>query len=43
LGTVISGVNYGPYDLSIVKRGTTNSWIKIGMTSGKNREIRKVM
>ncbi|KAL4454656.1 hypothetical protein ABPG74_021861 [Tetrahymena malaccensis] len=42
-GTVINGVQYGPFYVEIDKRQSTNTWLTIGLYTGKNREIRKVM
>ena len=42
-GVVISGIQYGPFWVDIENRQTSNTWLKITMTTGKNREIRKVM
>lgn len=41
-GITIEGVRYGSIKIEIEKEGS-NSWLKISITEGKNREIRKVM
>ena len=41
-GIVIDGVIYAPIDVEIEKLAT-NSWLKITLREGKNREIRKVI
>lgn len=41
-GITIDGVNYGKIDVEIEKQGK-NSWLKVVLHEGKNREIRKVM
>ncbi|EAR97905.2 tRNA rRNA pseudouridine synthase, putative (macronuclear) [Tetrahymena thermophila SB210] len=42
-GTVINGVQYGPFNVEIDKRQSSNTWLTVGLYTGKNREIRKVM
>ncbi|EGR29922.1 tRNA rRNA pseudouridine synthase, putative [Ichthyophthirius multifiliis] len=42
-GVIINGVQYGPFHAEIDRRQTTNTWLDIGLYTGKNREIRKVM
>ncbi|KAL4499239.1 hypothetical protein ABPG72_006825 [Tetrahymena utriculariae] len=42
-GTVINGVQYGPFYVEIDKRQSSNTWLIVGLYTGKNREIRKVM
>lgn len=42
-GAVIKGIQYGPFICNVDSYQTTNTWVKIQMTQGKNREIRKVM
>lgn len=41
-GIRIDGVNYGSLKVELEKEGT-NSWLKISLTEGKNREIKKVL
>lgn len=43
-GVVINGIKYAPIKISIEKESdTTNTWLKVVITEGKNREIRKIM
>ena len=47
-GTTVEGVIYGPIEATLDKMvdkpdGRANVWITIGITEGKNREVRKVL
>eukprot|EP00761_Pharyngomonas_kirbyi_P006119 gb/GECH01006125.1/.p1 GENE.gb/GECH01006125.1/~~gb/GECH01006125.1/.p1 ORF type:complete len:286 (+),score=58.54 gb/GECH01006125.1/:1-858(+) len=42
-GIRIKGVKYKPIQTEIISQKTTNSWLKITIEEGKNREVRKVM
>jgi 23S rRNA pseudouridine2605 synthase len=47
-GTTVDGVIYGPIEATLDKvqdkaDGRANVWITIGITEGKNREVRKVL
>jgi len=42
-GATISGVTYGPYFAEIENKQTSNTWLKMRLTTGKYREIRKIM
>lgn len=50
-GVTVSGVRYGPIRAEIddgdpedrQRKGGANTWLKVSLTEGKNREIRKVM
>lgn len=43
-GVTVEGVRYGSIDATLEKRqGAANAWISVGLTEGKNREIRRVM
>ncbi|MDA0902359.1 MAG: pseudouridine synthase [Proteobacteria bacterium] len=41
-GVVIDGVKYGSIKVQLEKEGTFNSWLKVSLNEGKNREIKKV-
>jgi 23S rRNA pseudouridine2605 synthase len=43
-GIVIDGMRYTPMRVSVERESeTTNTWLKVTITEGKNREIRKIM
>jgi 23S rRNA pseudouridine2605 synthase len=42
-GIVVDGVRYGAIKVEIEVEKASNSWLKISLEEGKNREIRKVM
>ena len=42
-GKVIKGVRYRPIDVQLDKQVSSNAWLTIGLSEGKNREIRKLM
>lgn len=44
-GIKIDGIQYGSIIASLekIQGGTSNSWIKISLTEGKNQEIRRIM
>ncbi len=42
-GITVNGVRYGSIKVEVENEGPANSWIKISLEEGKNREIRKVM
>ena len=47
-GTTVDGVIYGPIEATLDKMvdkpdGRANVWITVGITEGKNREVRKVL
>lgn len=42
-GITVDGVRYGSIKVEIEVEKASNSWLKISLTEGKNREIRKVM
>ncbi len=42
-GIIIKGIKYGAIEASILKKNSTNAWIKMRLIEGKNREIRKIM
>ena len=41
-GLTHKGVNYGRIDCEIEKEGTHNSWLKMSIYEGKNREIKNI-
>ena len=42
-GVTVSGFRYKPIRIHMEKEGKKNSWLRIILTEGKNREIRKIM
>lgn len=42
-GVTIDGVRYAPAKIEMEKKQGGNSWIKISITEGKNREVRKML
>jgi len=42
-GITVDGVRYGSIKVEVEVEKTSNSWLKISLEEGKNREIRKVM
>lgn len=42
-GITVDGVKYGSIKIEIESQNGANSWLKISLQEGKNREIRKVM
>ncbi|MDR1008745.1 MAG: rRNA pseudouridine synthase [Rickettsiales bacterium] len=41
-GITVDGIKYRPITVEVEKAGATNSWFKVVLREGKNREIRKV-
>lgn len=42
-GITVDGVRYGPISAEIDSSKGMNTWLSVGLTEGKNREIRRVM
>lgn len=42
-GITIDGVHYEPIEAELERVQGSNAWIKVAITEGKNREVRKVM
>lgn len=43
-GIIIDGIKYAPIKITIEKKSeTTNTWLKVTITEGKNREVRNIM
>lgn len=43
-GLVVDGIKYAPVKISVEKESdTTNTWLKVTINEGKNREVRKIM
>jgi len=42
-GITVEGVRYGNIEALLDKRQGSNAWLTVGLSEGKNREIRKVM
>jgi 23S rRNA pseudouridine2605 synthase len=41
-GITIEGVRYGPIEAAVDRQQGANAWITMGLTEGKNREIRRI-
>ena len=41
-GVTISGIRYGPVQAKIDRVQGANAWLTIGLTEGKNREVRRI-
>ena len=42
-GIKIDGVSFGPIEATLDRQKSSNAWITLALTEGKNREIRKIM
>lgn len=42
-GVTIEGMRYGSINANLERRTGRNCWIEMGLTEGKNREVRKVL
>ncbi|MEC9078137.1 MAG: pseudouridine synthase [Pseudomonadota bacterium] len=42
-GVLIDGIQYGPIEAITEEKKATNSWLRLSLREGKNREIRRVM
>ena len=42
-GIKIDGVSFGPIEATLDHQKTSNAWITLSLTEGKNREVRKIM
>ena len=40
IGMIISGINYRPMKVDVIKQNKSNVWLSVGIIEGKNREIR---
>ncbi len=42
-GVTVEGVRYGAVEAELEHHQTSNAWVRVTLTEGKNREVRKVM
>lgn len=45
-GIIVDGISYKPHSIKVLPRtreGSSNTWLEITLTGGKNREIRKLL
>jgi 23S rRNA pseudouridine2605 synthase len=42
-GVRVDGVDYGPIRAELERQTGSNAWVKVALTEGKNREVRKVL
>ncbi len=42
-GVRVAGVDYGPIRAELERQTASNAWLKMALTEGKNREVRKVL
>jgi 23S rRNA pseudouridine2605 synthase len=42
-GVRVDGVDYGPIRAELERQAASNAWLKLALTEGKNREVRKVL
>ena len=42
-GVMVEGVEYGPIKAEVESKQGANTWLKVALSEGKNREIRRVM
>lgn len=42
-GITVDGFDYGPVDAQLERRQGSNAWLRLALTEGKNREVRRLM
>jgi len=42
-GITVDGIAYGPIEATLEREKGSNVWLVMGLTEGRNREIRRVM
>lgn len=42
-GTVIDGMRYGPIEAVVERQQASNCWLRVALSEGKNREVRRVL
>ena len=42
-GIEVEGIAYGPIQASVEREGASNAWLRVSLTEGKNREVRRVL
>ncbi len=42
-GILIKNIKYAPINITIEQENTTNTWLKVSINEGKNREVRRIL
>jgi len=42
-GKTLDGIRYGPVEAELERKTGANAWLRVGLTEGKNREVRKLL
>jgi 23S rRNA pseudouridine2605 synthase len=42
-GCKIEGIQYRPFQFRLEQKANTNAWVRMTLTEGKNREVRKIL
>jgi 23S rRNA pseudouridine2605 synthase len=42
-GKTLDGIRYGPVEAQLERKTGANAWLRVGLSEGKNREVRKLL